>query len=58
MNLNKGRGTEVVKSAVEAMKHLVVDRNCWEIFHNFGVFWRALTSESQLRWVTEFKTLN
>ncbi|XP_055839480.1 mitochondrial enolase superfamily member 1-like [Episyrphus balteatus] len=46
-----GRGTEVVKSAVEAMKHLVIDRNCWEIFHNFGVFWRALTSESQLRWI-------
>lgn len=46
-----GRGTEVVKSAVEALKHLVVDRNCWSIFHNFGGFWRTLTSECQLRWI-------
>ncbi|XP_055921561.1 mitochondrial enolase superfamily member 1-like [Eupeodes corollae] len=46
-----GRGTEVVKLAVEAMKHLVVNRNCWDIFQNFGLFWRALTSESQLRWI-------
>lgn len=48
-----GRGTDIVLLAVKAMKYLVTGRNAGEIFANFGQFWRELTSESQLRWVSQ-----
>nr|CAD7405016.1 unnamed protein product [Timema cristinae] len=33
------------------MSRMVVGQNVKDIFSDFGVFWRKLTSESQLRWV-------
>lgn len=50
-----GRGNEIVLMAVKTMASLVRDRNAGEIFRQFGAFWRELTSESQLRWVSAFK---
>lgn len=49
-----GRGTDIVLLAVRAMTFLVEKRNAGEIFKEFGKFWRELTSESQMRWVTFF----
>jgi L-fuconate dehydratase len=46
-----GRGTEVVVSAVEAYRHLVVGQRLAEITADFGAYWRQLASESQLRWL-------
>lgn len=47
-----GRGTEIVKMAVNALKFLVEGRRLrQDILSRFGAFWRELTSESQLRWV-------
>lgn len=33
------------------MSYLVKGENANNIFTHFGIFWRKLTSESQLRWV-------
>ncbi|CAG2063706.1 unnamed protein product, partial [Timema podura] len=46
-----GRGTEIVVQAIKSMSRMVVGQNVKDIFSDFGVFWRKLTSESQLRWV-------
>ncbi|CAG9857588.1 unnamed protein product [Phyllotreta striolata] len=46
-----GRGTEVVVACVESMKNLVIGQVVTDIYKEFGVFWRSLTSESQLRWI-------
>lgn len=46
-----GRGTEIVVQACKSMSYLVKGENANNIFTNFGIFWRKLTSESQLRWV-------
>lgn len=46
-----GRGTEIVRAAVNSMKFLLENVNIDEIFNGFGKFWRKLTSESQLRWL-------
>ena len=46
-----GRGTEIVVQACRSMSYLVKGQNTSEIFANFGLFWRKLTSESQLRWI-------
>lgn len=40
-----------VVQACKSMSYLVKGQNVNEIFANFGLFWRKLTSESQLRWV-------
>jgi hypothetical protein len=34
------------------MKYLVEGQNLDDILKDFGGFWRKLTSESQLRWVS------
>uniref|UniRef100_A0A6P7G1K9 Mitochondrial enolase superfamily member 1-like n=1 Tax=Diabrotica virgifera virgifera TaxID=50390 RepID=A0A6P7G1K9_DIAVI len=47
-----GRGTEVIVAAVESLKSLVVGQVVTDIYKEFGVFWRSLTSESQIRWVS------
>lgn len=48
-----GRGTDIVAYAVKTLKLLIVGRNLRnDIFGRFGLFWRELTSESQLRWVS------
>ncbi|XP_076682725.1 mitochondrial enolase superfamily member 1 [Andrena cerasifolii] len=46
-----GRGTEIVVQACRSMSYLVKGQNASEIFANFGLFWRKLTSESQMRWI-------
>jgi len=46
-----GRGNEVCVAAIEAFRHLVVGRTLDGITSDFAGFWRALASESQLRWL-------
>lgn len=50
-----GRGNEIVVAAVKSLKHLVVGLTAIDIYRDFAGFWRNLTSESQLRWVS-FRT--
>jgi L-fuconate dehydratase len=46
-----GRGNEVCVLAIEAFRHLVVDRDLDDITADFAGFWRTLAGESQLRWL-------
>src|SRR5947209_15824140 len=46
-----GRGNEICVTAVEALTPLVVGTTLEDIAANMGAFWRALTSDSQLRWI-------
>ena len=46
-----GRGNEVCAAAIEAYRPFVVGRRLEEITTDFAGFWRALASESQLRWL-------
>jgi L-fuconate dehydratase len=46
-----GRGNEICVSAAKALAPLVVGRTLEDIAANMGAFWRALTSDSQLRWI-------
>jgi L-fuconate dehydratase len=46
-----GRGNEVCALAIEAFRPLVVGRRLADITDDFAGFWRALASESQLRWL-------
>jgi len=46
-----GRGTEVVVSAVGALRPLVVGRSTDDLFADMGAFWRTLVGDSQLRWI-------
>jgi len=46
-----GRGNEVVASAIETFKFLVVGQSMGAITSNFAGFYRSLTSESQIRWL-------
>lgn len=55
MTFTLGRGTDIVLLAVRALKHLVEGRTTASIFERFGAFWRELTSDSQLRWVSSGK---
>lgn len=48
-----GRGNEIVQMGVRALSVLLVDRNLRnDIFSRFGQFWREITSETQIRWVS------
>lgn len=47
-----GRGTEIVVAAINSLKPLVVGLTAIDIFRDFASFWRSLTSDSQLRWVS------
>jgi L-fuconate dehydratase len=47
-----GRGNDVVCAAIRAHEHLVVGRTLEEFTANPGAFWRHLTGDSQLRWIT------
>lgn len=47
-----GRGTEIIVAAVRSLSRLVVGRDLSTVYDNFAAFWRELTSESQLRWVS------
>lgn len=46
-----GRGTEVVVLAIRSMKRFVLGKNAADIYADFAGFWRALTNDSQMRWV-------
>src|SRR5438045_2027519 len=46
-----GRGNEICVAAIEALRPLVVGRSLEELFADMGAFWRALTGDSQLRWI-------
>lgn len=46
-----GRGNDLCVAAARALAPLVVGRTLDGIVNDFAGFWRALTSESQLRWV-------
>ncbi len=46
-----GRGNELCVAACKALAPLVIGRTLESITRDFAGFWRALTSESQLRWV-------
>jgi hypothetical protein len=52
-----GKGTNIVCSAVKTMKFLLENVSLDEIFDDFGIFWRKLTSDSQLRWVFQISTI-
>ena len=46
-----GSGNEVVVSAIDAYRHLVVGERLDAIAADFAGFWRRLASDSQLRWL-------
>ncbi|ATL67096.1 enolase C-terminal domain-like protein [Nocardia terpenica] len=46
-----GRGNDVQRTAIHALAHLVVGRTVDEITGDLGGFARALTDDSQLRWL-------
>ncbi|HEV8534566.1 MAG TPA: L-fuconate dehydratase [Candidatus Limnocylindria bacterium] len=46
-----GRGTEVVVAAAQALHPLVVGRTLEAIAADMRGFWRAITGDSQLRWI-------
>ncbi|MDT3380522.1 L-fuconate dehydratase [Labrys neptuniae] len=46
-----GRGNEICCAAIKAMRHLVVGLSLEEVQADLGVFWRHVTSDSQLRWI-------
>jgi L-fuconate dehydratase len=51
LTFTNGRGTEIVVAAVRALEFVVVGRSLEEITGGMREFWRALTSEDQLRWL-------
>ncbi|XP_055305828.1 mitochondrial enolase superfamily member 1-like [Sitodiplosis mosellana] len=47
-----GRGNEIVRMGCKALSTLIVDRHLRnDIYARFGIFWRELTSETQMRWL-------
>jgi L-fuconate dehydratase len=46
-----GRGNEICVTAVNALTPLIVGKTLEDIVANMGAFWRAFTSDSQLRWI-------
>ncbi|SMG55199.1 L-fuconate dehydratase [Paraburkholderia susongensis] len=46
-----GRGNEICVTAVNALTPLIVGKRLEDIAANMGAFWRAFTSDSQLRWI-------
>lgn len=46
-----GRGNELCVAAIEALRDVVVGRNTDDIRADPSGFWRAVTGDSQLRWV-------
>lgn len=46
-----GRGNELVVAAVKSLAQVVVGQELKKIYSDFAGTWRALTSESQMRWV-------
>ncbi len=46
-----GRGNDLVVAAIAPLASKVVGRSLSSITANWGLFWRELTSDSQLRWL-------
>jgi L-fuconate dehydratase len=46
-----GRGNELCVAAIHSLARLVVGRTLESITADMGAFWRAITGDSQLRWV-------
>lgn len=46
-----GRGTELCAAAIESLSPLVVGKTLEDIASDMRGFWRAVTGDSQLRWV-------
>ena len=46
-----GRGTELCVAAINALKPLVMGKTLESFTANMGEFWRAITGDSQLRWL-------
>lgn len=46
-----GRGTEIVVTAVQAMRRVIRGCSLEECTEDMGAFWRRLTGDSQLRWI-------
>lgn len=46
-----GRGNEICVAAAKALAPLVIGKTLEGIAAHMGAFWRALTSDSQLRWI-------
>ncbi len=46
-----GRGNEIVCTAIEALRPLVLGRVVEETFADMGAFWKEVTRDSQLRWI-------
>ena len=46
-----GRGNEIVGTAIEALRPLVVGQSIAAFTESPGAFWKHLTGDSQLRWI-------
>ena len=51
MTFTIGRGNEICVAAINALKPFVLGRTVESICADMAGFWRALTGESQLRWI-------
>src|SRR5919199_1308558 len=51
MTFTIGRGTEIVVAAIHALAPRVVGLRLDEVAADPGRFWRAVTGDSQLRWI-------
>lgn len=51
MTFTIGRGNELCVRGIEALAPLVMGRSLESIADDMGAFWRAITGDSQLRWV-------
>src|SRR3954465_7838594 len=51
MTFTIGRGTEIVCEAIRSLMPLVIGRRLEDIAADPGAFWRAITGDSQLRWI-------
>ena len=51
MTFTIGRGNEICVAAIEALAPFVVGRTLESLTEDMGAFWRAVTGDSQLRWI-------
>jgi L-fuconate dehydratase len=51
MTFTIGRGNELCVAAIEALRPLVVGKSLASLTGDMAGFWRAITGDSQLRWV-------
>lgn len=53
MTFTLGTGTDIIVKTIDVMRKLIEKQELDEIINNFADFWRKLTSDSQLRWVSQ-----